>query len=328
MEEKALIEVKELSKKYGEKRALNGLSFRFDGAGVYVILGPAGAGKTTLLDIISGCCSADGGEVLLNDINVLETRDKAKKKISYLPEMHPLYEDMTPYEYLVFVGELKKIPYEKLYRNVKSAIELVGIEERSNILIANLPAGVRRRVGIAQAVLGNPDLILLDEPLLSLEGRQLEDMRELIRKLGELKTVVVCASELSTIRDICDRLLIISHGEAIACDTVDNLERRLECTNALLVSVRGVEDKIVGVIETLEGFVDCIILGKDGEGISMKLECRSGVDIRDELSLRLAEAGCPILAMERTTLTLDDVYLKLVDSRSDDTCAEGGEDNK
>ncbi len=314
-----MIKVENLTKKYGDKVAVDGLSFTISKGGVHGFLGPNGAGKSTTMNIITGCMTATSGKVFVDGIDVAENPLEAKKKIGYLPEIPPLYDNMTPYEYLVFVAEAKKVPYDKLYRNVNSVIELTNIEDVSKRLIKNLSKGYRQRIGIAQTMLGNPDIIVLDEPTVGLDPKQIIEIRKLIQKLGKVKTVIISSHILSEINELCDDLLIISHGKMIAHDTIENLEKKLDKTQALSISVRGQKESVFSALENVNGLADCTLTGNKAGIISLKLEHNSDRDIRDDVFSALADAGCPILSMEDSSLTLEDIYLKLTDTEEEKT---------
>lgn len=322
-EDRTLIKVENLVKKYGDKTAVDNLSFTISKGGVHGFLGPNGAGKSTTMNIITGCLDATSGKVLVDGIDVAEDPMGAKHKIGYLPEIPPLYESMTPYEYLVFVAEAKRVSYDKLYRNVNSVMELTSIEDVSGRLIKNLSKGYRQRIGIAQTMLGNPDVIVLDEPTVGLDPKQIIEIRKLIKKLGKVKTVIISSHILSEISELCDDLLIISHGKMIAHDTIENLERRLEKTQTLSISVRGQKESVFRTLESIKGLSDCTVTGSRGGVLSLKLEHDADNDIRDSVFSALADAGCPILSMENSSLTLEDIYLKLTDTEVEADKADG-----
>ncbi len=316
-EEINLIKVENLVKKYGDKIAVDNLSFTVSNGGVHGFLGPNGAGKSTTMNIITGCLDATSGSVFVGGVNIAKAPIEAKRKIGYLPEIPPLYDNMTPYEYLVFVAEAKGVPYDKLYRNVNSVMELTDIENVSSRLIKNLSKGYRQRIGIAQAMLGNPDVILLDEPTVGLDPKQIIEIRKLIRKLGKVKTVIISSHILSEINELCDDVLIISHGKMIAHDSIENLEKKLEKTQALSISVRGQKESVIRTLERINGLTDCTVKSNRGGVVSLKLEHDSGIDIRDAVFSVLADAGCPILSMDTEALTLEDIYLKLTDAEEE-----------
>lgn len=312
-----MIEIKGLFKTFGDKKALNGLSFELSDGKIHAILGPSGSGKSTLLDIITGCKAADEGSVVINGADISEDPISAKRKLGYLPQIPPLYEDMTPYEYLIFVGEAKGVSGEKLYRNVESVIGLVGIDELARVMIKKLSPANRKKLGMAQTMLGNPDVILLDEPIEGLGSTDAQGMCELIKKLGAIKTVVICSRKLEWLKELCDDMIIISGGEIIAQGSIADLRGKLSLTAALRISVRGEENKIINALRKVGGISECIVSSKDNGVISLKIEHPSGLDIRDDVFNALAAVSCPILAMDTESLTLEDVYLKICNVNSD-----------
>ena len=309
-----MITVKDLTKKYVDRVALDGLSFARSEGGVHGILGPRGAGKSTLMNIISGCTAPDSGSVTVLDTDVAADPITAKSRIGYLPEVMPLYEDMTVSELLTFVAEAKGVPEDRIEKNVNKAMELTYVDDLKNRLIRNIGTEDRKFVGLAAAMLGNPDVILLDEPTAGLRGDSLAAMRELISQLGEMKTVIVSDAALSEIRELCRDLIIICDGKKIAKGTVEELERRLNKTSALVLSVRGKEQTVISALSGVDGIIDCAVTGRSKGVLSLKLEFEAAKEIRDSTFAALAEAGCPILSMDTEALTLDDIYVKLAAS--------------
>ena len=309
-----MITVKDLTKKYADRVALDGLSFAISEGGVHGILGPRGAGKSTLMNIISGCTAPDSGSVTVLDTDVAADPITAKSRIGYLPEVMPLYEDMTVSELLTFVAEAKGVPGDRIEKNVNKAMELTYVDDLKNRLIRNIGTEDRKFVGLAAAMLGNPDVILLDEPTAGLRGDSLAAMRELISQLGEMKTVIVSDAALSEIRELCRDLIIICDGKKIAKGTVEELERRLNKTSALVLSVRGKEQTVISALSGVDGIIDCAVTGRSKGVLSLKLEFEAAKEIRDSTFAALAEAGCPILSMDTEALTLDDIYVKLAAS--------------
>lgn len=309
-----MITVKYLTKKYGDKEALDRLSFTIEKGGVHGILGPCGAGKTTLMNIISGCLAPDGGSVTLLDTDVVADPTAAKSRIGYLPERLPLYENMTVCELLIFVAEAKKVPADRIDKNVAKAMELTYIDDLKGRLVKNLSDDSRKLLGLASAMLGNPDIILIDEPTAGLNSRQSAEIRDIILRLGEIKTVIVSSSDISELRELCQDLVIISDGRKIAEGSIEELERRLSKTRALVISVRGNEQRVISALSEIDGIIDCTVTGRTQGVITLKLEFESEKEIRDPVFAALAEVGCPILSMDTEALTLDDIYIKLTAS--------------
>ena len=221
-----MIEVKELTKVYGKTVAVDHMSFKIYNGQIYGFLGPNGAGKSTTMNMITGCLAPTTGTVKINGFDIQTEPAKAKRCIGYLPEIPPLYNDMTPAEYLRFVAEAKGVPFDRAIRQVTEAMELTRIIDKKDRLIKHLSKGYRQRVGIAQALLGNPDIIILDEPTVGLDPRQIADFRNLIRRLGETKTVIISSHILSEISELCDHVLIISDGKLIENASMEELRAR------------------------------------------------------------------------------------------------------
>ena len=223
-----MIEVQNLVKMYGDHTAVDHLSFRIEKGHIYGLLGPNGAGKSTTMNIMTGYLGATEGKVLIQGHDILKEPELAKKSIGYLPEQPPVYMDMTVREYLQFAAELKKIPKKEREKQMNDVIRMTGIREVENRLIQNLSKGYRQRVGLAQAILGFPEVIILDEPTVGLDPKQIIEIRELIRKLSKKHTIILSSHILAEIREVCDYIMIISRGKLVASDTPENLENRLK----------------------------------------------------------------------------------------------------
>ncbi|MBO5845787.1 MAG: ABC transporter ATP-binding protein [Clostridia bacterium] len=317
-----MITVKNLTKKYGDRAALDSLSFTISKGGIHGILGPHGAGKTTLMNIISGYLLPDGGDVTLSNAHSSESVAEARGRIGYLPEALPLYENMTVRELLVFVAEVKKVPEDRIEKNVARAMELTYIDEFANRLAKNLSPDIRKLLGLAMAMLGNPDVILIDEPTKGLNPAQRAAIRDIIAQLGEIKTVIVSSSDIYELKRICRDIVIISDGRKIAEGEIDELERRLSKTRALVISVRGDEGRVIDALGGVEEIIDCTVMGHAKGVVNLKLEFEADKEIRDTTFAALAEAGCPILSMDTEAVTLEEIYFKLTAS------AEKGEGKK
>ena len=246
-----MIEVKNLTKKYGSFCAVSDLSFTIEKGKIYGFLGPNGAGKSTTMNIVTGCLSATDGQVLVDGADIFKDPLTAKKKIGYLPELPPLYTEMTPAEYLSFVAEAKGVGYEEAPRQVREVMELTQITHVADRLIRNLSKGYRQRVGIAQALLGNPEVILLDEPTVGLDPRQIMEIRELIRSLGQTKTVIVSSHILAEISAVCDHVMILSHGRLVANDSLAALEESALADAALSLTVKGAGEDVAALLSEI-----------------------------------------------------------------------------
>ena len=309
-----MIEVKNLVKRYGDHVAVNNLSFTVEEGQIYGFLGPNGAGKSTTMNIITGYLASTEGEVLINGHNILEEPEEAKKCIGYLPELPPVYTDMTVLEYLKFVAELEKIPKDQRKKQILEVMNLVKITDMQNRLIKNLSKGYRQRVGLAQAVLGYPPIIILDEPTVGLDPKQIIEIRDLIKSLGKKHTVILSSHILSEVRAVCDYVLIISHGKLVASDTPDNLERLAAGSNSLLMKVKGEKDTIRKKLETIEGVTAVeMSYDSDEELWKTKISIEEYVEIREEVFYAMAKTNCPIYEMQVKRVSLEDVFLELTE---------------
>ena len=309
-----MIEVKHLTKKYGTHLAVDDLSFTIEKGRIYGFLGPNGAGKSTTMNIMTGYIGASSGEVIINGHNILEEPEKAKKCIGYLPEIPPLYLDMTVSEYLYFAAELKKIPKADRNAQVIKVMELIKLVDMKDRLIKNLSKGYRQRVGLAQAILGYPEVIILDEPTVGLDPKQIIEIRDLIKSLKQKHTVILSSHILSEVRAVCDYVLIISHGKLVASDTPDNLERLAAGSNSLLMKVKGEKDTIRKALETIEGVTGVEMAYDSDEKLwKTKLSIQENVDIREKVFYAMAKANCPIYEMQVKRVSLEDVFLELTE---------------
>ncbi len=249
---KKLIEVSHLTKKYGKHEAVKDLSFHVEKGQIYGFLGPNGAGKSTTMNIITGYLCATEGTVTVNGYDTFKEPEKAKAQIGYLPELPPLYQDMTVTEYLKFVAELKKISKSERKTMIDEAMELTDISDVSGRLIKNLSKGYRQRVGLAQAILGYPEVIILDEPTVGLDPKQIIEIRDLIKKLGEKHTVILSSHILSEVSAVCDQIMIMSKGRLVANDTPENLAKLLSGNNSAELCIKGTPEQIAKVRQTIE----------------------------------------------------------------------------
>ena len=286
-----MIEVKNLVKKYGDHTAVDHLSFHVDKGQIYGFLGPNGAGKSTTMNIMTGYIASTSGEVLIDGHNILEEPEAAKKCIGYLPEQPPLYFDMTVAEYLKFAAELKKVPKNERETQIEQVMELTGITAMANRLIKNLSKGYKQRVGLAQAILGYPEIIILDEPTVGLDPKQIIEIRELIRKLSEEHTIILSSHILSEVSAVCDYIMIINHGKLVASDTTENLMNHSLGSNTLELTVKGEKQDVEKMLRDVEEIQK--LEWKPGENektVSMVITTEEKTDIREKLFYMMAEA--------------------------------------
>ncbi|MBD8969256.1 MAG: ABC transporter ATP-binding protein [Ruminococcus sp. SR1/5] len=309
-----MIEVSNLVKKYGDHTAVDHLSFQIEKGKIYGFLGPNGAGKSTTMNMITGYIASTEGKVMIDGHDILEEPEAAKKCIGYLPEMPPLYFDMTVLEYMKFAADLKKIPRNQKDKQIKEVMDMVKITDMKDRLIKNLSKGYRQRVGLAQAILGYPEVIILDEPTVGLDPKQIIEIRDLIKSLKQKHTVILSSHILSEVRAVCDYVLIISHGKLVASDTPDNLERLAAGSNSLLMKVKGEKDTIRKDLETIEGVTGVeMSYDSDEELWKTKVSIQEDVDIREKVFYAMAKANCPIYEMQVKRVSLEDVFLELTE---------------
>ena len=309
-----MIEVSNLVKKYGDHTAVDHLSFQIEKGKIYGFLGPNGAGKSTTMNMITGYIASTEGKVMIDGHDILEEPEAAKKCIGYLPEMPPLYFDMTVLEYMKFAADLKKIPRNQKDKQIKEVMDMVKITDMKDRLIKNLSKGYRQRIGLAQAILGYPEVIILDEPTVGLDPKQIIEIRDLIKSLKQKHTVILSSHILSEVRAVCDYVLIISHGKLVASDTPDNLERLAAGSNSLLMKVKGEKDTIRKDLETIEGVTGVeMSYASDEELWKTKVSIQENVDIREKVFYAMAKANCPIYEMQVKRVSLEDVFLELTE---------------
>ncbi|MBP3922586.1 MAG: ATP-binding cassette domain-containing protein [Ruminiclostridium sp.] len=307
-----MIEVKNLTKRYGSKTAVDSVSFAAEDGEILGFLGPNGAGKSTTMNILTGYLSSTEGQALINGIDILEDPVKAKKLIGYLPEQPPLYLDMTVMEYLKFVYSLKKCKLP-IKSHLGEICELVKITEVKNRVIKNLSKGYKQRVGLAQALVGNPPVLILDEPTVGLDPKQIIEIRSLIKKLGKNHTVILSSHILPEVQAVCDRIVIINRGKLVANDTSDKLVQNLSGDHKLIVRAEGNPAEIRKLLSTIPNMQDVRINRENIEpGVSeFYLNAKEGNDIRREVSKRLASRNYPLLMMKSSELTLEEIFLKI-----------------
>ena len=307
-----MIEVKNLVKLYGDKRAVDDVTFTVQKGEILGFLGQNGAGKSTTMNIITGYLSSTSGTVTIDGHEILEDPIEAKKKIGYLPEHPPLYLDMTVKEYLGFMYELKKVKLPRK-QHIEEICQVVRISDVYNRVIKNLSKGYRQRVGLAQALLGNPDVLILDEPTVGLDPKQMIEIRNLIKSLGQRHTIILSSHILSEVQMTCDRVIVINKGKLVADDTPDNLSHSMSTDHKLLIRVAGPKDEISKLLSKIPGMQEVSFVGEreNGQAFDFSLEADKGLDIRREVFKRLAERDWTLLGMRSTELSLEDIFLQL-----------------
>ncbi len=315
-----MIEVKHLTKKYGSGVAVSDLSFKVESGKIYGFLGPNGAGKSTTMNIIAGCLAPTEGQVLIGGYDICEEPDEAKRLIGYLPEQPPLYPDMTPEEYLTFVGRAKGLRGAELHEEIEYVMDATCIGGMRSRLIKNLSKGYKQRVGIAQAMLGSPEIIILDEPTVGLDPRQIIYIRSLIKKLGERHTVILSSHILSEISAVCDYVMIISHGKLVASSPIDDLGSALGEEKATEITVRGSVTQLSALLESIDAVDGYEIDPTDEDGVlNARLTTEDEGALREQLFSALAGAGMTVYRIQPVTRTLEEMFLRL--TQEDDAAA-------
>lgn len=313
-----MIEVKNLVKRYGNHLAVDHLSFTVEKGQIYGFLGPNGAGKSTTMNIMTGYLAPTEGEVWINGIDMMEEPEEAKKFIGYLPELPPLYPDMTVLEYLTFCAELKDISKKERVKAIEDAMELTKLVERKNSLIRNLSKGYKQRVGLAQAVLGFPEIIILDEPTVGLDPAQIIEIRDLIRTLAKKHTIILSSHILSEVSAVCDKIMIISKGKLVANNTAEELELSMAGNSILNVEIKATKDIIKKIVKSLDGVQTVKIESENNGIVQVSIEIEANKDIREELFYLCASADAPILSMQFEKATLEDIFLELTASENNE----------
>lgn len=307
-----MIKVSGLTKIYGDHIAVDDISFEVKEGHIYGFLGPNGAGKSTTMNIMTGYLSATVGTVEVNGYLMGKDTLKAKKSIGYLPEIPPLYPDMTVREYLAFVADIKSVPKAEKKAEVERVMQATDITSMQKRLIKHLSKGYKQRVGIAQAILGNPKIIILDEPTVGLDPEQIIEVRNLIKSLKGDHTVILSSHILSEISATCDEVLVIANGRMVACDTTENLLKNQKSEKILKINVKGEKSKIEDVLKTIKAINEIKFVEDKGESRVFEITTDSNNDIREDVSFALSDARLLILEMSEERSSLEDIYLTLV----------------
>lgn len=332
-EGKALIEVRNLTKKYGGNTVVNHLTFTIEPGRIYGFLGPNGAGKSTTMNMITGCLAPTEGQVLINGHDIFDDALAAKRCIGYLPENPPVYPDMTPEEYLRFVAEAKGIKPSAVYEEICRVMKETDITDMKDRLIKNLSKGYRQRVGIAQAMLGEPELIILDEPTVGLDPRQISGIRELIAKLGQSRTIILSSHILAEVSAVCDHVMIINRGNLVASDTLENIRRDNTPENRISMTVRANPDGIDSILRSIPGVISYeISADPEGDNIyGVEIDTESNTDIREKLFFAFAQKNFAVRKLAKAELSLEEIFFRLTDASNvydEEDGENGGEDEK
>lgn len=319
-----MVEVKHLTKCYGDIKAVDDISFTVETGEVLGFLGPNGAGKSTTMNMITGYISSTSGTVTIDGSEILDNPKETKKKIGYLPEIPPLYVDMTVRKYLEFMFDLKKVKLPKK-EHIDEVMRLVRISEQSERIIKNLSKGYRQRVGFAQALLGNPPVLILDEPTVGLDPKQIIEIRKLIKSLGKKHTVIFSSHVLSEISATCDRIIVISNGKIVADAKTEELSTAVSGEEKLSLEIEGASADVISAIKKIPAVIRANKVKTLRDNTAKYLvEYEKGVDVRRDVFSAMARIGCPILNMQSGNETLEDMFLKLTTSDQNNYRENGG----
>ncbi|MCM1087542.1 MAG: ABC transporter ATP-binding protein [Muribaculaceae bacterium] len=321
-----MIKVENLVKKYGNHVAVDHLSFEVEKGQIYGFLGPNGAGKTTTMNMMTGYLAPTEGTVKICGFDIMTQPEGAKKHIGYLPEIPPLYPDMTVSEYLRFVAELKKVSKKERQGQIEEIMQTLGILDVANRLIKNLSKGYKQRVGLAQAIIGYPDVIILDEPMVGLDPKQIHEIRELIRNLSQNHTIILSSHILTEISSLCDHIIIISHGKLAASDSPAGLQGLMKKSVEIEMSVSGTREEAEELLAGIE-HIDSYTFeeAEEENSIQIRIVTEEQADIRKELSIRFTSGGMPVLSMKKVEKSLEDIFLQLTDTEAEAAKAEESE---
>ena len=293
--------------------AVSDLSFTIESGQIYGLLGPNGAGKTTTMNILTGCLAATEGEVKIAGYDIFEEAEKAKRLIGYLPEQPPLYPDMTPEEYLKFVAKVKGIGKTELSGQIEKVINVTRIQDMRHRLIRNLSKGYKQRVGVAQALLGNPQVIILDEPTVGLDPKQIIEIRDLIKELGKNHTVILSSHILSEVQAVCDHIMIISRGKLVASDTPENLEKLYTASDVLNLTVKGKRAQVEEVLREMDGVEGFQLKDREDGTIGAEVRCSGTEEIRDALIFAFSDKRLPVIEITAAKASLEDIFLEFTE---------------
>ncbi len=309
-----MIEVKNVTKKYGKAVAVEDISFTINDGEIVGLLGPNGAGKSTTMNILTGYIEQTSGDVTIEGYNTLKKPKKAKKQIGYMPEGVPLYTDLTVKEFVTYMAELKQVNRKERKEKVQKVIEQTGLKEVQNKLTKNLSRGYKQRVSMAGALVGEPKILILDEPTVGLDPKQITEIRNLIKELGKTHTVILSSHILSEVSQICNKVIIINKGKIVAIDTPENLEDKVSKNNCIYVTVEDTENKIEGIKEKIKEIKNIELVQENEDKTKQYLiEADKDVDLRKKIFSEFAKENITIFEMKKADTTLEDAFIKLIE---------------
>ncbi|MBE3593130.1 MAG: ATP-binding cassette domain-containing protein [Thermoanaerobacter sp.] len=306
-----MIELKNVTKVYGTRKAVDNISFSVDKGEIVGFLGPNGAGKTTTMKMITGYMPPTSGTIKIAGYDIVEQPIEAKKHIGYLPEVPPLYLDMTVEAYLHFVGGIKGVPPKKRREDVERIIHEVGLTDVRKRLIKNLSKGYKQRVGLAQAIIGDPDVLVLDEPTVGLDPKQIKEIRDIIKELGKKHTIILSTHILPEVSMVCDRVIIINKGKIVAIDKTENLSAALQNSRRYFIKVEGPYEEVVNSLKKIEGVTNIEAEVDSDNTIKLTVESSADKDVRKDMFFAFAKKGFPILELKMLNYSLEEVFLEL-----------------
>ena len=309
-----MIEVKNVTKKYGKFVAIDNISFTINDGEIVGLLGPNGAGKSTTMNMLTGFIEQTSGEIIVDSYNTLKRPKKAKKEIGYMPEGVPLYTDLTVKEFVTYMAELKKVDRKTRKEKVQKIIEQTGLKDVQKKLIKNLSRGYKQRVSMAGALVGEPKILILDEPTVGLDPKQITEIRNLIKELGKTHTVILSSHILSEVSQICNKVIIINKGKLVAIDTPENLENKVSNKNCIYLTVEDAENKMKNIKDKIQGInkIDLIKENEDGTK-EYVIESKNDIDLRKILFTELAKENITIFEMKKADSTLEDAFMKIIE---------------
>ena len=309
-----MIEVKNVTKKYGKAVAVDDISFEIKEGEIVGLLGPNGAGKSTTMNMLTGFIEQTEGEIIVDGYNMLKKPKKAKKEIGYMPEGVPLYMDLTVKEFVTYMAEIKKVNKKERKEKIEKIIEQTGLKDVEKKLVKNLSRGYKQRVSMAGALVGEPKILILDEPTVGLDPKQITEIRNLIKDLGKTHTIILSSHILSEVSQICNKVIIINKGKIVAVDTPENLENKVSNNNMIYVTVEDKDNKIESVKEKVQGIEKIELIKNNEDGTKeYVIETAKDTDIRKEIFAELAKENITIFEMKKADSTLEDAFMKLIE---------------
>lgn len=314
-----MIEVKNVTKKYGSFTAVDNISFNIEEGEIIGLLGPNGAGKSTTMNMMTGFIEPTEGEIVINGYDILKKPKKAKQQVGYMPEGVPLYYDLTVKEFVNYMADLKMVPKKSKKENVQKVLEQTNLVEVQNKLIRNLSRGYKQRVSMAGALVGNPKILILDEPTVGLDPKQITEIRNLIKSLGKEHTIILSSHILSEVSQICEKVIIINKGKIIAIDTPEKLEDKVKEGNLVTVTVEDKENKIEEVTKKIKGIKELKLIKDNEDGTKeYTITSEEEIDIRKEIFEKYAKEHITIFELKKTEATLEDAFMKLIENKEEE----------